>query len=720
MAGQCTGGSGGRPARPSLEPSYYPAIKPLLAALAEVKGPPQDVQVGASEGRSGGGTDQPDLSIYAGGGAYLAVAGEIKLPDTDLNALAKSTDRNDQIGRYLAQTGVVLLSNVHAVSLVAVRAGITRDPGKPVKPVDREVLDCALLWSSVGELRAGRPISKDGLQSLAELLDRAITEFAPIGEPETLARILAIQARRAKADLPLKFDAVRSLVDDYGAALGITFEGEEGQEFFRSSLIQTAFYGLFAAWALWHRENDGKPFNWERLDRYLKIPFLGKLFYEFRHPDRLEELHLAKHLDRATETLARVDRSAFFKKFHPPSLNDESRDATTGATDVAATAITYFYEPFLESFDPELRKQLGVWYTPPEIVRYQVHRVDQLLRNELGCARGLADDAVVVLDPCCGTGAYLIETIRCIVKQLQDEGEKDTIGARVLAAVCNRVLGFELLTAPFVISQLQLFLILSELGVAPGKNERPAVFLTNALTGWAGPEPVKLNFPELQSEHDAARGVKRDARIIVILGNPPYNRFTAAAIKEEATLVDHYKGTVRDENGRQVGQSRLFTEWAVRKQLLDDLYIRFIRLAEHRIGEVAEYGVASFISNSSFLTGRSHPLMRESLLSNFHAIWVDNLHGNRIASERTPWGDSCETMFATESGAGIKVGTCITSYLKRKGTVRHRGVDEGRSPWRRQTTSDRWCSASRHFSFFIGSSTRSTGRRASTPLLRRS
>ena len=44
----------------------------------------------------------------------------------------------------------------------------------------------------------------------------------------------------------------------------------------------------------------------------------------------------------------------------------------------------YFYEPFLEAFDPELRKQLGVWYTPPEIVKYMVARVDQVLRDDFG------------------------------------------------------------------------------------------------------------------------------------------------------------------------------------------------------------------------------------------------------------------------------------------------------------------------------------------------
>jgi predicted helicase len=125
--------------------------------------------------------------------------------------------------------------------------------------------------------------------------------------------------------------------------------------------------------------------------------------------------------------------------------------------------------------------------------------------------------------------------------------------------------------------------------------------------------------------------VKHEAKIIVILGNPPYDRFTGAAQAEEAELVAHYKGIelveVRNKDGsvkrdkfgrpkkKQRGDSLLYKEFGVRKQLLDDLYIRFIRLAEEGIGEAADYGVITFISNSSYLTGRSHPLMRRSLLS---------------------------------------------------------------------------------------------------------
>src|SRR3954447_23418107 len=131
--------------------------------------------------------------------------------------------------------------------------------------------------------------------------------------------------------------------------------------------------------------------NWD-----LKIPVLRKLFSEVAEPGHLNESGLVEILDWAGDTLNRVDRPAFFRTFQE--------------TDT----VQYFYEPFLEAFDPDLRKQLGVWYTPREIVQYMVARVDRTLREKLGLPDGLADGRVVVLDPCCGTGAFLVEVLHRI------------------------------------------------------------------------------------------------------------------------------------------------------------------------------------------------------------------------------------------------------------------------------------------------------------------
>ena len=142
----------------------------------------------------------------------------------------------------------------------------------------------------------------------------------------------------------------------------------------------------------------------------------------------------------------RVDRRSFFDKFQ------ESH------------AVQYFYEPFLEAFDPELRKELGVWYTPPEIVKYMVERVDTVLREELNLPDGLANKNVYVLDPCCGTGSYLVEVLDRIHRTLKERGEDALTASDLKEAAQKRVFGFEILPAPFVVSHLQLGLFLQNVG----------------------------------------------------------------------------------------------------------------------------------------------------------------------------------------------------------------------------------------------------------------
>ena len=176
-----------------------------------------------------------------------------------------------------------------------------------------------------------------------------------------------------------------------------------------------------------------------------------------------------------------MDQAAFFARFNE------------------GEAVPYFYEPFLQAFDPALRKQLGVWYTPAEVVRYMVARVDRALRDDLGIADGLAAENVYVLDPCCGTGAYLAEVLRRIAANLQDRGLGALTGARVKQAALERVFGFEIMPAPFVVAHLQVGLTMQDLDapLAEDGDERAGVFLTNALTGWEPTVQKPLPFPEL-------------------------------------------------------------------------------------------------------------------------------------------------------------------------------------------------------------------------------
>ncbi len=552
---------------------------------------------------------------------------EVKSADDD----AWLTAHSRQVSRYWDRYSLVLVTNTR--DFVLLGEDSARLPAK---------LETFRLAESADEfeqrLETPHAFARDVGAGLAEYLGRALAHRAALSEPRDLAWLLASYARDGLARVeaagdaqPLK--AVRSALEE---ALGVRFEGPRGEAFFRSTLVQTLFYGLFSAWVLWARQaKQGDRFDWRTSVWHLRAPVLRALFHQLSGPGRLKHLDLVEVMDWTAAALDRVDRPAFFSRFNE------------------GEAVPYFYEPFLQAFDPGLRKQLGVWYTPSEVVRYMVARVDRALRDDLGIADGLAADNVYVLDPCCGTGAYLAEVLRRIAANLQGRGLGALAGARVKQAALERVFGFEIMPAPFVVAHLQVGLTLQDLDapLAEEGEERATVFLTNALTGWEPKADKPLPFPELEEERDRAERVKRDTPILVILGNPPYNGFAGMAVEEERELSEAYRTTRRVR--RPEGQG------------LNDLYVRFFRMAERRIAERTGQGVVCFISNYSWLDGLSFTGMRERYLEAFDAIRIDNLHGDRIISEYAPDGRTSETVFALPGQSpGIKVGTSIALLAK--------------------------------------------------------
>lgn len=298
-------------------------------------------------------------------------------------------------------------------------------------------------------------------------------------------------------------------------------------------------------------------------------------------------------------------------------------------------------------------------YTPPEIVRYMVERVDTVLRQELYLPLGLADENVYVLDPCCGTGSYLVEVLDRIHRTLKERGEDALTASDLKEAAQKRVFGFEILPAPFVVSHLQLGLLLQKLGVplSDKSQDRVAVYLTNSLTGWEPPKGPKqhLIFKEMEEERDAAQHVKQQVKILVVLGNPPYNGFAGVAVAEERDLTNAYRTTKRAP--------------APQGQGLNDLYVRFYRMAERRIVEMSGRGVVCLISNYSWLDGLSFTGMRERYLDAFDRIWIDCLNGDKYKTGKlTPEGEPDPSVFSTEfNPEGIQVGTAIALLVRSAG-----------------------------------------------------
>ena len=654
------------------ERSYYPALANLLTAVGRgLKPKVFCVLEGADQG-----VGHPDYALYTASQVQKGRPREGQVPERGVVEVkgveddAWLTAESKQVSRYWGRYRLVLVTNLRDFVLVG-----TDGTGSPAKlETLRLAEDADDFWNKVEKPRA---FAREVGAGLGEYLSRALSHRAALAEPKDLAWLLASYARDGLARVEAAGNApslvtVRSALEE---ALGIQFEGERGERFFRSTLIQTLFYGVFSAWVLWSRheqKTDGplfeggyspQRFRWRDAVWHLRAPVLRALFLQLSNPGQLKPLRLVEVLDWTSAALDRVDRATFFSRF------DEGE------------AVPYFYEPFLEAFDPALRKQLGVWYTPPEVVRYMVARVDRALKDDLDIPDGLAAENVYVLDPCCGTGAYLAEVLRRIALNLEEQGLGALAGVAVRKAATDRVFGFEIMPAPFVVSHLQVGLTMQNLDapLADDGTERAGVFLTNALTGWEPHINKPLPFPELEEERDRAEQVKQDTPILVILGNPPYNGFAGMAVDEERELSGAYRTTKQVR--RPEGQG------------LNDLYVRFFRMAERRIVEETGRGVVCFISNYSWLDGLSFTGMRERFLEAFDAIRIDNLHGDRIISEYAPDGRTSETVFARRGQSpGIKIGTSI-ALLSRSGTgtdtpprrhVRYRDFHQARADERRR------------------------------------
>ena len=633
------------------ERSSYPAISNLLNAIGGTLRPKVYCVIEMADQGAG----HPDIGLYTARQVQrkrplpgqLPERGvvEVKPPEDDTLATAVS----DQVGRYQGRYGLVLVTTLREFQLVGRDIGGGTATLESFRLADgEEEFDRAL--------QNPRAFARNVGVGLGEYLCRALSHPVALVEPKDLAWLLASYARdglarvEAADDAP-SLQAVRSALEE---ALGVHFKGEKGAHFFHSTLVQTLFYGVFSAWVLWTRQTPpptGK-FNWHEAVWHLRAPVLRALFQQLSDPGRLKPLGLVEVLDWTSAALDRVDRTAFFARFQE------------------GEAVPYFYEPFLAAFDPELRKQLGVWYTPTEVVRYMVARVDKALKDDLGVADGLAADNVYVLDPCCGTGAYPAEVLRRIASNLKARGLGALVGARVKQAATERVFGFEIMPAPFVVAHLQVGLTMQDLDARlSGKGtERAQVFLTNALTGWEPRVTKPLPFPELEDERDRAERVKQETPILVILGNPPYNGFAGMAVDEERELSKAYRTTKRVR--RPVGQG------------LNDLYVRFFRMAERRIADKTGRGIVCFISNYSWLDGLSFTGMRERFLEAFDVVRIDCLNGDKFKTGKVaPDGSPDPSIFSTrEDPVGIQVGTAITT-LVRKGDHRPAGEVGFRHLW---------------------------------------
>lgn len=281
----------------------------------------------------------------------------------------------------------------------------------------------------------------------------------------------------------------------------------------------------------------------------------------------------------------------------------------------------YFYEDFLEVYDNQLRKQTGSYYTPPQVVGAMVELVDEVLRSpRFGQHAGLAAPSVTIADPATGTGTFLLGVLRKIAAIVEaDEGAGSVNGA--INTAIKRSIGFEMQLGPFAVAQLRVLAEIVELTGGPPKTPL-RMFVTNTLgnpnddEGW-----IPGILAPIANSRKEANKIKREERITVVIGNPPY--------KERAKRLGGWieAGSRNEERAAPLNAWIPPREWGIgaRTKHLRNLYVYFWRWATWKVfdhDQTHNSGIVCFITVAGFLNGPGFQKMRDYLRRRCDDVWV--------------------------------------------------------------------------------------------------
>lgn len=315
----------------------------------------------------------------------------------------------------------------------------------------------------------------------------------------------------------------------------------------------------------------------------------------------------------------------------------------------------HFYEQFLAEYDPDLRRDVGVYYTPVEVVRAQVRLVDELLVSRLGKKRGFADPSVVTLDPALGTGTYLLGVIEHALRRVKDEEGAGAVATRA-SELAGNLYGIEMLVGAYAVSELRVSAALAQNGARlPEKGLQ--VFLSDTLESpHAVPQELPLFLEPISEQRKRALDLKERVSVLVCIGNPPYDRHPAASAENRSRTG----GWVRygDPNDASPPILKDFLRplrakgLGVHAKNLYNLYVYFWRWALWKSFEHSSSsgpGVVSFITASSYLDGDAFRGMRQHMREACESIWIIDLQGDN----RGPL--STDNVFAIRTPVAIAI-----------------------------------------------------------------
>ena len=596
--GQCIAGN-------AREESYYPVLLNLFEEFFKVKQIRNGNITQLPKGVEGG---NPDFVVRRG----KELLGYIEAKDFGKVDNLELVTESEQIERYKDNFENFILTNFVEFWLWR------KSEKKWVKKVKIQQPNI------ISKIKTLTPVAneKDLLELLSEFVEFSIPERK---SAKSLAIDLASRAKRMKAPLLEELNNnVETDVDKIYKAFQEYLMPDLSKENFADIYAQTIAYGLFIARLQYKGER--KEFNRtlarDLIPKNLKIL---KQMFSF-----VSARNLTNNIDHIIDDIATVLAYCDIEKIKNDLHKEKGKDP-----------IVHFYETFLIEYDPEKRKRMGEYYTPVQVTEYIINSINDLLKDEFDKKLGFASEGVTLLDFASGTCTFPAQAIIKAKEEIDQSSQPGNWHEIVKKHILENFYAFEISMASWIIGHLKIALLLEDSGYKMENGDKFNLYLTNTLdfSKIEGQGGIFENV--LKEEAEVAGKIKRNKKILVITGNPPYLANSSNIIQkgtEFYNVYESYKEIVRKEEKNI--------------QPLSDDYIKFIAFAHYKIKQAGK-GIVGIITNNSYLDGLIHRDLRRKLSEDFDEIYILNLHGNSKRKEKNSAGGKDENVFNIQQGVGI-------------------------------------------------------------------
>ncbi len=312
--------------------------------------------------------------------------------------------------------------------------------------------------------------------------------------------------------------------------------------------------------------------------------------------------------------------------------------------------IKELYNDFFAAAFKDTAEELGIVYTPVEVVDAQLHMVQRALEREFG--EHLGDRGVHILDGFAGTGTYLsrlIEDPTLIPDEDLPYKYDHDLHSNEIVPLAATIMDIN---------------IEQSYHARMGGAYRPFPGALLCDTFQLGEEDNVIDRRTfLENSDRIEEQVATD--ITVIVGNPPYRA-------GDKGNTGNQNAKYRTLDGRIAGTYAANTK-ASNKNSLYDHYIRAFRWASDRIGDA---GIVCFVSNGGWLKGDAASGVRRCFCDEFNSIYVYNLRGN----QRTQGEESRREggkIFDSGSRATIAITLLVKNPAsKEHGVIRYRDIGD--------------------------------------------